>query len=101
MLKNKNRSYNFENKEEIILRDYLALVRTRLANERTLLTYIRFSLYLILAGLAFLQLDGFENIKWLVYVAFAISGVSLVIGITKFYHLRNRLNTFYESPGER
>ncbi len=98
MLKKQKSSYNFQNKEEIILRDYLALVRTRLANERTLLTYIRFALYLILAGLAFLQLEGFEDIKWLVYLAFGISGVSLVIGITKFYNLRNRLKTFYDGP---
>ncbi|MGV9013129.1 MAG: hypothetical protein ACOH13_11090 [Flavobacteriales bacterium] len=29
------------NTENLILRDHLALVRTRLANERTLLSYIR------------------------------------------------------------
>ncbi len=98
MQNKKSASYQFENKEEIILRDYLALVRTRLANERTLLTYIRFALFLILGGLAFLELDGFEGIKWLVYLAFGISLVSLVIGITKFFYLRNRLKTFYNTP---
>ncbi|GAP67936.1 hypothetical protein BA6E_101382 [Bacteroidales bacterium 6E] len=36
-------SHTFENREQIILRDYLALERTRLANERTLLSYIRTS----------------------------------------------------------
>lgn len=30
----------FKNQEKIILRDYLALERTRLANERTLFSYI-------------------------------------------------------------
>ncbi len=39
--------YNVQ--EKLILRDHLALERTRLANERTLLTYIRSALYLIIA----------------------------------------------------
>ncbi len=38
-------------KEEVmILRDYLAVDRTKLANERTFLAYIRTSLTLIVAG---------------------------------------------------
>ena len=36
--------------EELILRDHLALDRTRLANERTLLAYLRTALMLIVAG---------------------------------------------------
>ncbi|MFT4781527.1 MAG: putative membrane protein, partial [Pseudohongiellaceae bacterium] len=39
---------DFEPDERVILRDYLAIERTRLANERTLLSYIRSSLYLLL-----------------------------------------------------
>ncbi len=36
--------------EELILRDHLALDRTRLANERTLLAYMRTALMLVVAG---------------------------------------------------
>ena len=36
--------------EELILRDYLAIERTKLANVRTLFSYIRTSLYLLTAG---------------------------------------------------
>jgi putative membrane protein len=32
---------NFENDKELILRDHLALERTKLANERTLFAYIQ------------------------------------------------------------
>ncbi|WP_299517905.1 DUF202 domain-containing protein, partial [uncultured Flavobacterium sp.] len=46
-----NFSSKFENRDEIILRDYLAMERTKLANERTLLSYIRSSLYLLLGGI--------------------------------------------------
>jgi putative membrane protein len=54
-----NFSSKFQNQDEIILRDYLALERTKLANERTLLSYIRSSLYLMLGGIAIIQLEGF------------------------------------------
>ena len=37
--------------EELILRDYLAIERTKLANVRTLFSYIRTSLYLLTAGI--------------------------------------------------
>ena len=49
--------------EGLILRDILALERTRLANERTLLTYGRTSLYLVLGGVALLKVEQFENTK--------------------------------------
>ena len=38
------------NSDELILRDHLALDRTRLANERTLLAYLRTALMLLVAG---------------------------------------------------
>lgn len=36
--------------KDLVLREYLALERTKLANERTLLTYIRTGLYFFIAG---------------------------------------------------
>lgn len=36
--------------KDLVLREYLALERTKLANERTLLTYIRTGLYFLVAG---------------------------------------------------
>jgi putative membrane protein len=84
--------YHFENKEEIIFRDYLAIERTKLANERTLLSYIRTSLYLFLGAIAFFQLDGLDKIKWLAYPSVILSILSLIIGIVKYYRLKNRLN---------
>ena len=46
-------------------REILALERTKLANERTLLAYIKASLYLLLGGLALLGLDDFQSIRTL------------------------------------
>jgi putative membrane protein len=87
--------YDFNNTEKIILRDYLALERTRLANERTLFSYVRTSLYLLLGGIAFLQLHEFENLWWLGYLSFVVSAGCLLIGVFKFYQVRNRLRKYY------
>ncbi len=52
---------NFKHKEEIKLNDYLALERTRLANKRTLFSYIRTTLYLTLGGIAFFANGRFQK----------------------------------------
>ena len=86
---------DFKPDEEIILRDYLAIERTRLANERTLLSYIRSSLYLILGGIAFLQLEGFANIKYLGILSLVLSVIFLIIGIYRFMLLKKSLKNLY------
>lgn len=89
-------SRNFENQDEIILRDYLALERTKLANERTLLSYIRSSLYLLIGGIAIIQLQGFESIKFLGYVSFGLTILFINIGIYRFHKLNRRLKDYYK-----
>lgn len=90
--------HQFENTEKIILRDFLALERTRLANERTLFSYIRTSLYLFLGGIAFFQITGFERIEWLGYVSLAFSVIILIIGVFRFNHLKFKLKKYYLNP---
>ncbi len=71
--------------------EILALERTKLANERTLLSYIRSSLYLLLGGLALLQLEDLNRIHWLGYVALFVCIVFLGIGIVRYIVLYRRL----------
>lgn len=71
--------------------EILALERTKLANERTLLSYIRSSLYLLLGGLGLLQLEGLNKIHWLGYVALVVCVVFLAIGIVRYMVLYRRL----------
>jgi putative membrane protein len=86
----------FQNQEEIILRDYLALERTKLANERTLLSYIRSSLYLLLGGVAIIQLEGLEGIKFIGYISLALTILLVIIGIYRFQKLNNQLRSYYK-----
>lgn len=85
----------FQNKDAIILRDYLALERTRLANERTLLAYLRSSVYLVLGGIAFLQLRDFQHIQWLGIVSIGLSAIFLVVGVYRYLLLNQRLLAYY------
>lgn len=85
----------FQNQDGIILRDYLALERTKLANERTLLSYIRSSLYLLIGGIALIQLEGFENIKVVGYIALGLTVFFLFVGIYRFLKLNKLLENYY------
>jgi putative membrane protein len=95
LYKRKFFDYIFDNKEEIILRDYLALERTKLANERTLLAYSRTSLYMLIGGIAFLQLEGLRGIRWIGYPALALSIILIIIGLYRFFLIRARLSRYY------
>src|SRR5690606_2878423 len=71
--------------------EILALERTKLANERTLLSYIRSSLYLLLGGIAILQLQDFRDIHYLGYLALVVCVIFLVVGIFRYVILSRRL----------
>ncbi len=66
-------------KPALPLSDRLALQRTRLANERTLFTYVRTSLALVGFGLALLQLHP-ERGGRLGYTALSVAAVVLALG---------------------
>jgi putative membrane protein len=88
-------SNQFQNREDIILRDYLALERTKLANERTLLSYIRSSLYLLLGGIAIIQLEDFESIKFIGYISLGLTISFILIGVYRYYKLNKLLKIYY------
>lgn len=86
---------DFRPDEQVILRDYLSIERTRLANERTLLSYIRSSLYMLLVGIAFLQLTTFPDFKYLGITALVFSAIFFFIGIYRFTLLKKSLKKLY------
>ncbi|NHE56357.1 DUF202 domain-containing protein [Cyclobacterium plantarum] len=82
-----------ENQTEdlLIVRDFLARQRTKLANDRTLLSYIRTSLYFIVSGTALIKVEDLENVKELGYFSFLISIALLVLGFINFFRLKRKL----------
>jgi putative membrane protein len=77
-------------KPALPLSDRLALQRTRLANERTLFTYVRTSLALVGFGLALLQLHP-ERGGRLGYTAQSVAAVVLALGWWRFRVHRRQL----------
>lgn len=91
---------SYKNQDKIILRDYLALERTRLANERTLFAYIRTSLYLLTAGLGIFEIESIQHLRMLAWVCVVVSAVLFVFGLYKYYQLRKYLNTYAYDDSE-
>jgi len=84
----KNYEQNFE---DMILRDYLALDRTKLANERTLLSYIRAFIYFLVTGIGFIELTDRAIYMYLGIVLAGISPVFLGFGIYRFLKMKKAL----------
>ncbi|MFW6370396.1 MAG: DUF202 domain-containing protein [Bacteroidota bacterium] len=87
---------DYEKKEDIILRDHLAIERTKLANERTFLAYMRTTLYLILGGIAFLNMQDLKEIRVLGYFSLVLAIIVLIIGIVRFIELKKHIKKMYE-----
>ena len=77
--------------DETLIREHLALERTKLANERTLLSYTQAALYFLLGGLALIQLKEYEEMHYIGYLALVFSVLFVTIGIWRFIVLRNKM----------
>ena len=85
----------FQKEKELILRDYLALERTKLANERTLFSYIRTSLYLLTAGIGILQIESISRLDWLGWICI-LSGIFLFfMGGVRYRRMNSYLKQNY------
>ncbi|MFK8101559.1 MAG: DUF202 domain-containing protein [Saprospiraceae bacterium] len=73
------------------IKDILAVDRTKLANQRTLLAYIRTSFYFIGLGLTILGIESFEKLKFLAVPLFIISPIIILVGIISYYQERKKI----------
>ncbi|MBK8500954.1 MAG: DUF202 domain-containing protein [Saprospiraceae bacterium] len=82
---------------EIILRDILAIDRTRLANQRTLLSFIRTGLYFIATavGIAFLRKNDIL-FGWKEWSLTGIGVLSIVVGIINYLLMRKKIRHAYK-----
>jgi len=74
-----------------ILKDILALDRTKLANQRTLLAYIRTSFYFIGLGLTVIGIESFEKLKFLAIPLFVIAPIVILIGLISYFREQKKM----------
>ena len=85
--------------KDLVLREYLAIERTRLANETTLLAYIRTGLYFLVAGssLGHLVDSQFWNIAGPPVV---IVGLTIMLfGVIRYIRLRRSIEASKKNIG--
>jgi putative membrane protein len=76
-----------ENKgnKDLILRERLAIQRTILANQSTFLSFLRTSMYFLMAGLTIQNLFQMGNYLFFEILLFVISGIVLLLGILNYF----------------
>ena len=84
--------------EQLILRDMLAIDRTRLANERTLLAWVRTALMLIVSGITIIKLfEGLWLMELLGSVLIPVGFATAAIGIWRYFRIRAAINATIRS----
>lgn len=82
--------YNHFHPKDMILRDWLALDRTVLANMRTYLAFLRTGIALIVLGMAFVKFLGHWAYQML-GIMFIIGGLILfVVGTVRYVRMHRR-----------
>lgn len=89
-----------EKPSDLIVRDFLAIERTRLANERTFLSYFRTFVVMLSSGFAILHLELFDELKWLGVILLVVAPIILFVGIGRLIYVKRRIRKYYtsESP---
>ncbi len=82
---------------ELILRDILAIERTKLANERTFLAYFRSSIFFLATGLSIIHINFFEEVNYLGWFFVAISPLVFGIGFYRLIIVRRDIKKMIES----
>ena len=79
-----------EHSHQLILRDVLAIDRTRLANERTLLAWVRTAVMLLVSGMTLLKLfAGVWPLETLGAVLIPVALASVAIGLRRYLQTRS------------
>src|SRR5690606_28201295 len=86
--------------DENLIREHLALERTKLANERTLLSYTQASMYFLLGGLALLQLKEYQEMHYIGYLALVFSVLFLAVGIWRYIALSRKMKDLLRPENE-
>ena len=83
-------------KNEIKRTDLLALVRTKLANERTLLAYFRTFIVFLGSGFAIIKIHILQNLIMIGYFFIIAAFIVLLFGIARFFYVKKKINKYFD-----
>jgi putative membrane protein len=86
--------------KDLILRERLALQRTIMSNQTTLLSFLRTALYFLVAGLSLNGLLKLENSLVFQITFFIVSISILIIGVFNFYKQRRLIKSCENNIGD-
>jgi putative membrane protein len=87
-------------REEMILRDWLALDRTVLANKRTFLAYARTAIALVVLGIAFVRLIDHRFFEVAGFVLMSLGIVIFFVGTREYITTGARLRQLLKKEKE-
>ena len=73
------------------LRDYLALDRTKLANQRTFLGYIRTFISLLASGVGFIRFVDIDIAQYVGIILCFVSPIFFIVGTYKYLSMRKEI----------
>ncbi len=83
--------------DELILRDILAIDRTKLANNRTLLSFVRTSIYFFASAVAINHVEKLEDYTFAAQLFTLISILLLIIGVVNYFVHRKNMRKLYNT----
>ncbi len=92
ILQRKTKEMNQIINKDLILREKLALQRTILANQSTMLAFLRTALYFSIAALSLHNLLKIKNSFYLEFSLYLISALILLFGITNYFIHKKSIN---------
>jgi len=86
--------------KDLILREKLALERTILANQSTFLSFLRTSMYFLVAGVSINNLTDVKSGKTIELVFILISVVLLAFGTVNFFRQKKKITQSKKHIGD-
>lgn len=84
--------YSKFKKEDLELRDYLAIDRTILANESTFMSYIRTALTFLVVGISFIKFIELQIIEVLGWIFIPLGLYMFIIGLRRYMRIKNQIS---------
>jgi putative membrane protein len=87
----KSQTMMSETNKDLILREKLAIQRTRMANQTTFLSFLRTSMYFIVAGLSMKNLFKVDHSVTYETLFYIIGFIMLLIGIINYFRQAKKI----------